>query len=132
MSNQGDDSTSEQYQYFLQHASDSRAAGMLICTAITVFFSTFFILLRLVGRRLTHQRWYVNISDCFVIVSWVGNYSSLIPMLERILTETPCPPGFRRGFRDQLGVVYQVWRWAAYHIRHKQEGRSSRRSLERI
>lgn len=78
MSNQGDNPTPEQYQYFLRHASDTRVAGVMICTAITAFFSTFFVFLRLVGRRLTHHRSYVHISDGFLIISWVGRLSSLI------------------------------------------------------
>lgn len=88
MSNQGDDPTPQEYQYFLEHASDTRVAGVLICTAITVFFSTFFVLLRLVGRRLTHHRWYIHISDGFLMMSWVGKYSASNFMVERALTGT--------------------------------------------
>lgn len=78
MSNQGDDPTPEQYQYFLRHESDTRVAGVLICTAITLFFSTLFVFLRLVGRRLTHHRWYLHISDGLLMISWVGSFTLMV------------------------------------------------------
>lgn len=71
MSNQGDEPTPEQYQYFLQHSSDSRVVGILVCTTVTAFLSTVFIFLRLVGRRLMLRRWYIHISDKFLIIAWV-------------------------------------------------------------
>lgn len=52
--------------------------GVLTCTAITIFFSTFFVFLRLVGRRLTHHRWYLYISDGLLIISWVGSFILII------------------------------------------------------
>lgn len=71
VANQGEELTPEQHQYYFQHAGDSRVVGIIVCATVTAFFCTFFVSLRLLGRRLTHHRWHIHISDAFIILSWV-------------------------------------------------------------
>lgn len=59
----------------MKHSSDSRVAGILACTTITIFFCTLFVFLRLVGRRLIHQRWCIHASDSLLIAAWVCEIS---------------------------------------------------------
>jgi hypothetical protein len=68
---QGSAFTPEQLVYWSTHGSDTLVPNIIICVAITAFFSTLFVVLRLLCRRVQHGAWKLLLSDWLVIVAWV-------------------------------------------------------------
>jgi hypothetical protein len=87
MSNEGSEIPPAELEYFEKHASDTLVPNMIACAVITAFFSTLFVILRLLGRRLTRGPFRVHISDWLLLVAWVRAFHGDKSM--RVLSWTP-------------------------------------------
>lgn len=68
---QGSAFTPEQLQYWSTHESDTLVPNIIICVAVTAFFSTVFVVLRLLCRRLQYGAWKILLNDWLVVIALV-------------------------------------------------------------
>lgn len=70
---QGSPFTPEQLAYYIAHASDTRVPNIIACASITAFFSTVFLLLRILGRWWQRNGLRLDLSDWLIILAWVSS-----------------------------------------------------------
>ncbi|KUI71853.1 hypothetical protein VM1G_07488 [Cytospora mali] len=64
--------TPEEIQYWMAHKNDTLVPNIIACASITGFFSTLFVFLRFVGRRLqSGTAAHFHLSDWLVLAAWV-------------------------------------------------------------
>ncbi|GAB1317082.1 hypothetical protein MFIFM68171_07292 [Madurella fahalii] len=66
---QGSPFTPEQLQYWLTHESDTLVPDIITCAVITGFFSTLFVIARILGRWWQRDALRVDISDWLLLVA---------------------------------------------------------------
>lgn len=68
---QGSAFTPEQLEYWSTHESDTLVPNIITCVGVTAFFSTVFVVLRILCRRLQYGAWKLLLSDWLVLIAWV-------------------------------------------------------------
>jgi hypothetical protein len=68
---QGSAFTPEELEYWIAHKSDTLVPNIIACVAVTAFFSTVFVVLRVLCRRLQYGAWKILLSDWLTLVAWV-------------------------------------------------------------
>jgi hypothetical protein len=85
MSNEGSQITPAELAYFEAHASDNLGPNIIASNVITAVFSTFFVVLRVIGRRLTNNSLRLHSSDWLLIVAWAcSSYRSKVDSESRL------------------------------------------------